>query len=141
VPYLVSFHLCKGFEWIIIFIFAKIGQAQIWVNLSAAMAGSSMLMNGLMDLVKLILGFVDPALIPATLIVLNSVQTFVAYGLAAIGAFVQYNILETKKKPGGEGKTETKMRKYGEAKRFNAFLKRPISDMLWILRYRATFDS
>ena len=128
-PYLVSFHLCKGLGWLIIFIFAKIGRSKIFVSFSAAMCGATMFMDGLLDVLALILGLVDPALIPDTIALINSVRTFVSYGLAAIGAIIQYFITYTKKDP-KTGKNVTKLHDYGKAKRCNPFLKPPLSQML-----------
>jgi hypothetical protein len=130
-PFLLSFHLCKGFEWVIIFIFAKIGQAQIWVNISAAMAGATMFLDGVIDLVVLIMGFVNPASVASSMTIMDAVRTFVAYGFAAVGTLIQFNILETTKKH--DGKKVTKLHEHGKAKRFNVFLKPPLNHILKVL--------
>jgi len=127
----LSFHLCKGFEWVIIFIFAKIGQAQIWVNVSAAMAGATMFLDGVIDLVVLIMGFVNPASVASSMTIMDAVRTFVAYGFAAVGTLIQFNILETTKKH--DGKKVTKLHEHGKAKRFNVFLKPPLNHILKVL--------
>lgn len=112
------------------FVFAKVGQALVAV--SAAMAGATMFMKGLVDLLMLILGAINPELIPVAVTALGSVRTFVGYGLAGVGALVQFFILETKKDP-KTGKKETKVKAHGKAKACNVFLKPPLNHMLWLI--------
>lgn len=129
VPYMVSFHLTKGLAWLIIFIFAKLGQTKIWVSFSAAMVGATMFLDGFLDVLTLILGLVDPELIPDIVTAISSIRTFLGYGLAGLGAAIQFFITKTDKDP-KTGKKVTKLHEAGKAKMFNIFLKPPLSHML-----------
>lgn len=97
------FHGLSFLKWVIISLSAFYGKKVI--NFSTATVGSSMLVKGIIDLTKAIGFQLAPEYATQLLVVVTPIHTWVTYGVAVAGFFVQKMLLTTEEIPVPEGST------------------------------------
>lgn len=104
------FHGLSLLKWIIITISAYYGKKV--VNFSTAVVGSSMLVKGIIDLTKAVGFQLMPEYAEQLLLIVTPIHTWVTYGVAIGGFFIQKAVLTTEDIPVPEGSTpDTKPKK------------------------------